>query len=79
MPPVKRTKHHPVSLGTFGEDEARHIASMLLRLEGIHATVENLVTDSGATVWWHVLVPIGSLGTATTWISGWRARAEIDR
>ena len=62
-----------VSLGTFGEEQARTIANLLTTKEEIAATVENLRVDSGPTVWWHVSVPSKSALVASAWLSGFHA------
>jgi hypothetical protein len=62
-----------VSLGTFGEEQARTIANLLTTKEEIVATVENLRVDSGPTVWWHVNVPAKSAPIARAWLSGFIA------
>lgn len=71
----------PFSLGTFGEGEARAIASRLVATEGIRATVENLRTPfkDEPTVWWHVYVPSGVRVQASTWLRGYRAACEVRR
>lgn len=62
-----------VSLGTFGEEQARTIANLLTTKEEIAATVENLRVESGPTVWWHVNVPSKSALIASAWLSGFIA------
>jgi hypothetical protein len=62
-----------VSLGTFGEEQARRIAHLLTTKGEIAATVENLRVDSGPTTWWHVHVPAKSALMASMWLSGYLA------
>lgn len=69
----------PVSLGTFGEEQARTIANLLTQKEGIAATVANLRVDSGPTVWWHVNVPSKSALIARAWVSGFNAGQDDGR
>ena len=73
---MPRTTTPPVLLGSFSQDEANAIGALLRTREDIHATVENLRVDSGATTWWTVHVPAAAATMASMWLSGYRAGRE---
>lgn len=63
-------------LGSFPEDEARAIAESLGRVEGIKATVRQVMVgpqNNEPTEWWLVEVPARSALSAFTWLRGWKA------
>jgi hypothetical protein len=66
----------PVLLGSFSQEEANAIATILRTREDIHATIENLRVDSGATTWWTVHVPAATAKMASMWLSGYHAGRE---
>jgi hypothetical protein len=73
------TKPEPISIGTFGEEQARAMARALNITEGIGATVKQLFLDereTQPTSWWHLYVPAKHSVLAGAWIKGYRYAME---